>query len=89
MTLLVWLGTLFINRKPPSPIVIWTANVLAALLFGALHLPQAAVFLSLTAPVVALTLAGNGVPGIVFGWLFWRRGLVAAMVAHFSADLVL
>ena len=27
--------------------------------------------------------------GIVFGWLYWRRGLLAAMLAHFSADIVL
>jgi hypothetical protein len=25
----------------------------------------------------------------VFGWLYWRRGLEAAIVAHFAADLVL
>jgi membrane protease YdiL (CAAX protease family) len=29
------------------------------------------------------------VPGLVFGWLYWRRGLVAAMLAHFGLDLVL
>jgi hypothetical protein len=26
---------------------------------------------------------------LAFGWLFWRRGLVAAMVAHFVFDVVL
>jgi membrane protease YdiL (CAAX protease family) len=31
----------------------------------------------------------NSLAGLVFGWLYWRRGLKAAMVAHFSADLVL
>ena len=31
----------------------------------------------------------NGIPGVAFGWLYWQRGLEAAMVAHFSADLVL
>ena len=32
---------------------------------------------------------GNGTPGLVFGWLYWRRGLIAAMLAHFGLDLVL
>jgi hypothetical protein len=31
----------------------------------------------------------NGVAGVIFGWLFRRLGLIAAMVAHFSADVVL
>ena len=30
-----------------------------------------------------------GVPCVVFGWLYWRRGLVAAMVSHFAADFLL
>ena len=24
----------------------------------------------------------------VFGWLYWKRGLEAAMISHFSADIV-
>ena len=31
----------------------------------------------------------NSLAGIAFGWLYWRRGLEAAMIAHFAADLVL
>jgi membrane protease YdiL (CAAX protease family) len=27
--------------------------------------------------------------GVLYGWCYWRRGLLAAMVAHFSADIVL
>ncbi len=43
----------------------------------------------LSPAVVARALVLNGVGGVVFGWLYWRRGLLAAMVAHFSADVVL
>jgi membrane protease YdiL (CAAX protease family) len=43
----------------------------------------------LTPALIARALILNGIPGIAFGWLYWRRGLEAAMVAHFSADLVL
>jgi hypothetical protein len=35
----------------------------------------------------ALTL--NGVAGIAFGYLYWRHGLEAAMLAHMSTHLVL
>jgi membrane protease YdiL (CAAX protease family) len=29
----------------------------------------------------------NAIGGIVFGWLYWRRSLEAAMVAHASAHV--
>jgi membrane protease YdiL (CAAX protease family) len=31
----------------------------------------------------------NGIGGVVFGWLYWKKGLESAMIAHFSADIVL
>ena len=44
--------------------------------------------MALTPLVIARTLVLNGLAGVVFGWLYWRRGLLAAMVAHFTFDLV-
>jgi len=43
----------------------------------------------LSPAVIARAVILNGIPGVAFGWLYWQRGLEAAMVAHFSADLVL
>ena len=60
-----------------------------ALLFGLGHLPATAVVWPLTPLVVARALLLNGLGGLVFGWLYWRRGLLAAIVAHVGADLVL
>jgi hypothetical protein len=89
MTLLAWLGAAITRCEPGNSVAIWSANVLAALAFGAMHLPQAAMLYGLDAALVAFVFIGNGVPGIAFGWLFWRKGLIAAMVAHFSFDVVL
>jgi membrane protease YdiL (CAAX protease family) len=89
MTLLVWLGTRLARRELPSPGIVWTANAVAALAFGALHLPLAASLAPLTTVMVVRTLLLNGFVGMVFGWQYWRHGLVAAMVAHASADIVL
>jgi hypothetical protein len=69
--------------------IVWVGNLLAALLFAAVHIPQASALLGLTGPLLVFILVGNGVPGLVFGWLYWRRGLYAAMLAHFGLDLVL
>ena len=67
----------------------WAAIVVAALLFGAGHLPAASKIWGLEAIVVLRTLLLNGIAGVVFGWLYWKRGLEMAMLSHFSADIVL
>jgi membrane protease YdiL (CAAX protease family) len=91
MTLLAWL----LARKwhsadgfPPKG-VLWVANIAAALLFGAGHLPATATVTPLTLPVVARVVTLNASGGIIFGWLYVRRGLETAMIAHFSADVLL
>lgn len=66
----------------------WPANVLAALVFGALHFPSIAMArIPLTGAVIAHVLLANGIAGVVFGWMLRRRGLEGAMVAHGSADV--
>jgi hypothetical protein len=89
MTLVVWIGTSLARRDGPTPGIVWASNAVAALAFGALHLPLAASLAPLTAAMVVRTLVLNGFVGMVFGWQYWRHGLVAAMVAHTSADIVL
>lgn len=89
MTLLVWVGARLTRTSTPRPVVVWAAIVITALLFGAGHLPTTAAMLPLTPLLIARALLLNGIGGIVFGWLYWKRGLLAAMLAHFSADVVL
>ena len=67
----------------------WLANVGAAVLFGAGHLPAVATIAPLTPLIVTRTVLLNTLGGIVFGWLYWKRGLEAGMVAHFASDIVL
>lgn len=84
VSLFVWLLARRRDAAPAS--AYWLAIALAAALFAAGHLP--ALFLAAGDPplgLVAAVLAGNFVPGLVFGWLYWRRGLEAAIVAHAGA----
>lgn len=67
----------------------WTAIIVAALLFGLGHLPATRALTPLSPMLVLRALALNGIAGIAFGWLYWRYGLEAAMLSHFSADLLL
>ena len=89
MSLLVWIGCKLTRTATPGPGVAWTANILAAVLFGAGHLPATAALFPLTTVVVVRALVLNGLVGVAAGWLYWRRGILLAIVAHFSADIVL
>jgi hypothetical protein len=68
---------------------LWTVNVIVAVAFALLHLPATVPLGDLTTLVVLRTLVLNGVGGLVFGYLYWRRGLEAAIAAHFTADIVI
>jgi membrane protease YdiL (CAAX protease family) len=88
MTALAW-GLAKVSRST-APWIFVVALTLAALAFGAGHLPLAAqVFGSLSTVVVVHTVLLNAVAGVAFGVLYWRWGLEHAMVAHFCADIVI
>lgn len=90
MSLLVWLARRCLRQDAAlTATAAWIGIVGAALLFGVGHVPAAAAQWPLTTMVVLRTVVLNAAGGIVFGWLYWRRGLAHAMVAHFMADIVL
>jgi hypothetical protein len=94
MTFVVWAGAMVLRlvgrtKSEPTAVVVWTANILAAFLFALIHLSQTYAIVGLSTASLLLVFYGNGMPGLVFGWLYWRRGLIAAMCAHFSLGLVL
>ncbi len=84
MSLLAWLGWRVFQRGEgaPRPAIMWAAVILAAVLFGIGHLPALAGIVVLTPLLVFRTILLNALGGLLFGWLFWRRNLETAMVAH-------
>lgn len=88
MTLLVWLFSRF-GRRSAGPAIYWIAIAIAAVLFGIGHLPAAATVWGLDTIVIFRTVTLNAIAGLAFGWIYWKRGLEMAMLAHFSADIVL
>jgi len=86
MSLLVWIAWKGLKQGVtlPSQGIYQGAIVLAALVFGLLHLPATAAIVPLTPVVIIRALLLNGIAGIAFGWLFWQYSLEAAMLAHIS-----
>ncbi|WP_409304843.1 CPBP family intramembrane glutamic endopeptidase [Peribacillus sp. SCS-155] len=85
MSLLVWiLKNLFARKKDEIPAAIyWSAITVAAVLFAAGHLPATeALFGDLTATMIARSFLLNGLGGILFGYLYWKKGLEYSMIAH-------
>ncbi|MBE9214098.1 CPBP family intramembrane metalloprotease [Plectonema cf. radiosum LEGE 06105] len=86
MSLLVWIAWKVLKQgiTLPSQAIYQGAIVLAALVFGLLHLPATAAIVPLTPIVIVRAILLNGIAGIAFGWLFWQYSLEAAMLSHFS-----
>ncbi|MBE0688509.1 MAG: CPBP family intramembrane metalloprotease [Anaerolineae bacterium] len=91
LRLFVMSGALWLLRQigVDSNVGAWIAILFAALLFGVGHLPATAMLTPLTPLIVVRAIVLNSVGGVVFGWLFWRYGLEWAMIAHFTADMVI
>jgi hypothetical protein len=91
LSLLLWLIGKFwhTSKGQPARGAFWTTNVLVALLFGLGHLPAASQIMPVNATTILYILSLNGIGSLLFGYLFWRRGLESAMIAHFFADVVL
>jgi membrane protease YdiL (CAAX protease family) len=91
VTALVWaLGKVWrTSEGRPAPGAVWTAIVMATLLFALGHLPMASRLGDLTPWLVVRVLVLNGIAGMVYGWLYTRRGLEAAMAAHAATHIPL
>ena len=62
--------------------------LVSTLAFGLVHLPAWAAATSVRWPLVAVVMVLNGLGGVLFGWIFWRWGLVYAIVCHAAGDVV-
>ncbi len=92
MTFLVWVFWWIVQKGVGGPRGAYFigAVLTSALLFGIGHLPVATILAGqLTPPLVVFVIAGNSLFGIVAGFLYWKKGLETAMIAHIFAHVVL
>lgn len=77
------------KKKRPTDVGVWVAIVLSAGIFGGLQLLGLQGSLDLNGAVVTREIAMSVSAGAVFGWLYWKKGFEAAMLAHLIASLIL
>ncbi|MBQ8688561.1 MAG: CPBP family intramembrane metalloprotease [Ruminococcus sp.] len=76
------------HEKAPTGVII-AANIIAAILFAAGHLPATiAMFGELTPLILFRCFLMNGGFGLAFGWLYQRYGIQYAMLAHAGCHIV-
>jgi membrane protease YdiL (CAAX protease family) len=88
--ILNWLLKRFNGRT----LALWIANMIAALAFGAGHLPTVLALTGATSPaelnpvLLAEIFLLNGIIGLIAGERYMKDGLVAAAGVHFWADII-
>ena len=88
MSLLAFLLQKLFRKGSGTTGLLIAANLIAALLFAAAHLPATAVLMGLTPMIVFRCFLLNGGLGLLFGWLYRKFGLRYAMLAHAGCHVV-
>lgn len=91
MSLLAWLiWKIFFRQREKVPVqVLIAANVVAALLFAAGHLPATVMLFGELTPMILLRcFLLNGSFGLLFGYLYRKFGIQYAMVSHVTFHIV-
>ncbi len=88
MTLVLWLALKAMPTRRAA--AAWVSIALSTGLFALGHMP--AVYSAVSDPSASLfayVMLGNSIGGVIFGWLYWKKGLEAAMIAHMMAHVVM
>lgn len=88
MTFLVWLIQVVFKKTNSLSYIM--AILLSALIFGIGHLPilyQLVDHPSL--PMITFIIVCNTIGGIVFGWIYWKKGLEYSFLAHIVCHIIL
>jgi len=92
MTLLVWAAWRLIQkgRNKPKSAHFVVAILISSAVFGIGHLPVALLLVpQATAALIAFVVAANSLFGLIAGYLYWKKGLESAMIAHMLAHVVM
>ena len=76
------------EKELPTTGILIVANVIAALLFAAEHLPATAILMGITPMILFRCFLLNGGFGLLFGWLYRKYGLRYAMLAHGGCHVI-
>ena len=76
------------GKEKPAVWMLVIANIVAALLFAAGHLPTTAILFGLSPMILFRCFLLNGGFGLLFGWLYRKYGLRYSMIAHAGCHVI-
>lgn len=81
------------DKKNIPSWVYWAGIIISSLLFGLGHLPAANMYFVVTPIVIFRVIILNSFAGVLFGYLYWKKGfeygIIAHMFSHIFMQLVL
>jgi hypothetical protein len=90
MSGLLWVLALLFRQAPgrPKAVLAWAAILGVSVLSAAGQIPSLAYAIANDPAGILLlhTALAGAVAGIAYGWLFWKHGLEAAILAHVTAQ---
>jgi len=92
MTLLVWIPWRVFQRgvDKPKPVYYVGAILVSSIVFGLGHLPIAFMFFpQMSFALTSYVIVANSTFGIIAGYLYWKKGLESAMIAHMLTHVVM
>ena len=92
MTLLVWAAWRLFQKgqNRPKPAFLVGAILISSVVFAIGHLPMAfMLFPELTLALKLFVIVGNSAFGVIGGYLYWKKGLESAMIAHALTHVVM
>ncbi|MGE5702041.1 MAG: type II CAAX prenyl endopeptidase Rce1 family protein [Clostridia bacterium] len=90
LSLLVWLfSKVFKTSKGELPALFyWIAILVSTILFALGHLPATRMFFGEVTPLLLVrSLLLNGIGGLFFGYLYWKKGFEYAILAHMFSHI--
>lgn len=88
MSLVVFIISKILKKKEIPTIIFVIANMIAALLFAAGHLPSTATMTTITPIIVFRCFLFNGGLGLAFGYLYRKYNIRYAMISHGFSHLI-
>ena len=77
-----------LDKEKTSSGFYWIAIIITSLIFAAGHLPfTEMIFGELTGILILRSFLLNGIGGLVFGYLYWKKGFEYAVISHAFAHI--
>ena len=89
MTLVLWGMKRIFKFSELTDQLVWIVIIVVGVAFGAAHIPQLISYGGGTSFALWGTMLGNVAVSMLYGWCFWKYGLISAIIAHFILDIVL